>query len=273
MKRLVFDCFPGGRRKALHMSFDDGQVYDRRLVALFNEHGIKGSFFLNSGYLDCEGYLRSEEVAGLFAEHEVGVHGVTHPCLSHLPNERIIEEILEDRRALERLVGYVVRGMSYPGCDFNDRVLAMLPMLGIAYARTCEKRSDFLIPDDVYRWPMSCHQSQALQRAEDFLRVPPAWGLQLFFVMGHSFEFESGWDDIEAFCKLMGRREDIWYATNIEIADYLLAMQSIHVSADGQILTNPSAQPVWCSLWKDGKPGETLVIESGQTIRLTTITR
>ena len=134
MKRVVFDCFPNGRRKALHMSFDDGRVHDRRLVALFNEHGIRGTFFLNSGFLDNDGYLRSDEVAELFRGHEVGAHSVTHPCLPQLPNERIIEEILEDRRALERLVGYVVRGHSYPGCDHNDRLIAMLPMLGIAYA-------------------------------------------------------------------------------------------------------------------------------------------
>jgi len=269
LKRVVFDCFPGGKRKALHMSFDDGRVHDRRLAALFNEYGIKGTFFLNSGFLDGEGYLRGDEVAGLFAGHEVGVHGVTHPCLPHLPNERIVEEILEDRRALERLVGYVVRGLSYPGCDFDDRVVAMLPMLGIAYARTCETRNDFQLPDDVYRWPMSCHQSRAPQRAEEFLRVPPLWGLQLFYVMGHSFEFgDDGWSDIEAFCKLMGRREEIWYATNIEIADYMQAMRSILVSADGDILTNPTAQPVWCSLWENGKPEETLMIETGQTVHL-----
>jgi len=172
MKRVVFDSFPNGRRKALHMSFDDGRVHDRRLVALFNDHGIRGTFFLNSGFLDNDGYLRSDEVAELFRGHEVGAHSVTHPCLPQLPNERIIEEILEDRRALERLVGYVVRGHSYPGCDHNDRLIAMLPMLGIAYARTCEQRSDFMLPADVYRWPMSCHQSRALPRAEEFLRVP-----------------------------------------------------------------------------------------------------
>ena len=155
------------------------------------------------------------------------------------------------------------------GSDFNDRVVAMLPMLGIAYARTCETRNDFQLPDDVYRWPMSCHQSRAPQRAEEFLRVPPLWGLQLFYVMGHSFEFgDDGWGDIEAFCQLMGDREDIWYATNIEIADYIQALRAIHVSADGDILTNPTAQPVWCSLWENGKPEETLMIETRQTVHL-----
>jgi len=130
--KLVLDCFPGGRRKALHMSYDDGAAADRRLVALFNQYGLRGTFFLNSGRLDADGYVGSGEVAALYAGHEVGVHGVTHPCLPHLPDERVIEEILEDRGALERLVGYVVRGMSYPGGDVSARVASLLPRLGVA---------------------------------------------------------------------------------------------------------------------------------------------
>ena len=52
MAQVVFDCFPGGKRKALTMSYDDGRVQDRRLVEIFNRHGIRGTFFLNSGKLD-----------------------------------------------------------------------------------------------------------------------------------------------------------------------------------------------------------------------------
>jgi hypothetical protein len=40
----------------------------------------------------------------------------------------------------------------------------------------------------------------------------------------------------------------------------------MQVSADGTILANPSAQPVWCTLWENGKPAETLVVQPGQTI-------
>jgi len=267
MKRVVFDCFPGGRRKALHMSYDDGMTADRRLVEIFNAHGIRGTFHLNSGHLDRDGYVSSSEVAALYAGHEVGVHTVTHPCLTHLPRERVIEEIIEDRRALERLTGYVVRGMSYPGGDYNDAVVAMLPTLGIAYSRTCERKPDFSMPEDPYRWPFSCHHGEALERAQAFLKVPPLYGLQLFYVMGHSFEFERGgdWAMIEEFSSLTGARDDIWYATQIEIVDYMAAVRGMRVSADGSILTNPSALPVWCSLWEHGRAVETVEIAAGGT--------
>lgn len=267
--RLVLDCFPGGRRKALHLSYDDGRTADRRLVELFNAHGLRGTFFLNSGFLDGEGYVRADEVAALYAGHEVGVHGVTHPCLPHLPNERVIEEILEDRRALERLVGYVVRGLSFPGCDYNDRVIDLLPGLGIAYARTCHTRADFTLPDDPYRWPMSCHHSRMLERADAFLAIPPNWGLQLFFVMGHSYEFEhgDGWAPMEQFCVKMGRRDDIWYATHRELADYVAAQRALRVSADGDLIYNPTATPVWYSLWTT-LPVDSGVVGPGETVRI-----
>ena len=45
----VYQCYPGGKFKALTMSYDDGRTFDRRLVDIFNRHGIKGTFHLNSG--------------------------------------------------------------------------------------------------------------------------------------------------------------------------------------------------------------------------------
>ena len=45
----VYCCFPGGKHKALTMSYDDGRLEDRRLIEIFNRNGIRGTFHLNSG--------------------------------------------------------------------------------------------------------------------------------------------------------------------------------------------------------------------------------
>ena len=71
---------------------------------------------------------------------------------------------------------------------------------------------------------------------------------------------------IEEFCKLVGGRDDIWYATNIEIYDYIKAQRSLIVSVDGKTVYNPSGQEVWfsCTDTKKAysvKPGETKVVE------------
>ncbi|MCX7658361.1 MAG: polysaccharide deacetylase, partial [Oscillospiraceae bacterium] len=38
---IKFDLFPEGKTKALTMSYDDGPVFDRRLVEIFNKYGIR----------------------------------------------------------------------------------------------------------------------------------------------------------------------------------------------------------------------------------------
>ena len=45
----IYNCFPGGKFKALTMSYDDGKLEDRRLVDIFNRNGIRGTFNLNGG--------------------------------------------------------------------------------------------------------------------------------------------------------------------------------------------------------------------------------
>lgn len=45
----MFLRYPGGLTKALTFSYDDGVEQDMRLVKLLDDHGMKGTFNLNSG--------------------------------------------------------------------------------------------------------------------------------------------------------------------------------------------------------------------------------
>lgn len=67
------------------------------------------------------------------------------------------------------------------------------------------------------------------------------------YVWGHSFEFSEydNWEIIENFCQLMGGHDDIWYATNIEIIDYMEVLNRLRFSADGTFVYNPSVQSAW----------------------------
>jgi hypothetical protein len=268
MHTVTFDCFPGGRRKALTMSYDDGTIHDRRLIEIFNRYGIRGTFHLNSGRLDSENFVSSDEVAQLYAGHEVAAHTVTHPCLPHLAREGIIFEVMEDRRRLEALVGYPVRGFAYPGGDFSAAVAQMLPTLGLDYARTTQLTSGFNIPEHFFQWSFNCHHSASREWAQKFLDVPPGYGLQMLQVMGHSYEFADGdnWDTIEEFCETMSNRPDIWYATHIEIVDYMNAVRSVRSSADGTLLFNPSSTEIWFSTGDLERP--TGSIAPGATFRV-----
>ena len=106
-----------------------------------------------------------------------------------------------------------------------------------------------------------------MELANDFLAEPNFhWSRpKLFYLWGHSYEFEANnnWHVIEDFAALVGGKDDIWYATNIEICDYVNAWKSLVTSADGRRVYNPGSQTLW--LWADGK---TYKVENGATILL-----
>src|SRR5271156_2055125 len=171
---VSLSLFPGGRSKALTLSYDDGVVDDRRLVEIFNRHGLRGTFHLNSGTLGRENTLAPKEIATLFAGHEVSAHSVTHPFLDQLSPAAVIQELTEDRRRLEELCGYPVRGMSYPYGTFNDQIVALLPSIGIKYSRTVLSTDRFDIPDNFLTWhPTIRHKTNLLETAQRFLDAPP----------------------------------------------------------------------------------------------------
>ena len=55
-KRNDFMLFPGGKKKAMTFSYDDGVIQDRRLVELFNRYHVKGTFNLNTETLGFQGF-------------------------------------------------------------------------------------------------------------------------------------------------------------------------------------------------------------------------
>lgn len=263
MKRIYYNRFPGGKTKALTMSYDDGQIYDRRLVELFNKYHIKGTFHLNSGKFDQDIFVKASEIKALYEGHEVSVHTVSHPNMLNLPNEMLVMEVLEDKRSLEKLVGYPVRGMSYPYGIYSEEILRVISNLGMEYARTVNSTFSYNIPGNLLRWDPTCHhRDNLLERLKEFLAFERESFLPLMYVWGHSFEFErnSNWNVIEEFCELAGNKDNVWYATNIEIVDYVKALKNLKFTVDGDVVYNPSSIPVWISAegkTYEVKPGET----------------
>ncbi|MFW5981441.1 MAG: polysaccharide deacetylase family protein [bacterium] len=263
---ISFAYYPGAKKKALTMSYDDGQIFDRRLVEIFNKYGIRGSFHLNSGKFDSEPFLDSVEIRDLFKGHEISAHSVNHPFLTKIPEEAIVEEIREDRRKLEELAAYPVRGMSYPYGDYNQDLVKLLPALGIDYSRTVHSHGRFTLPDNFLSWHPTCHHEDNLMvKCNEFLNLDSYLQMPLFYVWGHSFEFDrdNNWDLIEEFSKVISNNDEIWYATNIEIMDYINALKALKFSVNRKKIYNPSAMSVWIEL--EGQP---LKIEAGENIVL-----
>lgn len=250
----IYTCFPGGKHKVLTMSYDDGRAEDKRLVEIFNKNGIKGTFHINSGLTEDPMRLKPEEWRSVYEGHEISCHTVLHPTIARCPLPQTALQVLEDRRALERAAGYPVRGMSYPNGSWNPEIAALLPGLGIEYCRVVGNTDDFAMPEDFLKWKATCHHNHnLLENGKRFLELFKTQYLYMMYVWGHSFEFprDNNWEMMEEFCSMVGGREDIWYATNIEIVDYMKAAKNLKFTIDGDLVYNPSAISVWISV--DGR--------------------
>lgn len=258
--------YPQGKPKALTFSYDDGQIFDRKLVEIFNKYGVKATFHLNSGTLGGGVFLAAEEVKDLFEGHEISCHGVEHKNLPAIPKPLVIAELFEDRKALEKLSGGLVQGMSYAFGNYNAGIKDIAKSVGLKYSRTVNGTSGFFPPADFLEWHPTCHHDYRLMElGENFLNMPPYIELGLMYVWGHSFEFDrnNNWEHIEEFVKMMSGKDDIWYATNLEICDYINATRSQEFSADGTTIHNPTAITIWLRNNDEVvelKPGETKYI-------------
>lgn len=266
-----------GKRKALTFSYDDGNTQDIRLIEIFDRFGLKGTFNVDTGLFlndsserDGEGKLTWEEAEKLFKNsvHEVAVHTLTHPYIATLKSHEAIYEILEDRKNIAEHFDSTGRGMAYPFGCYTDETLDILKNCGIVYSRTTKSTHNFRFPENWLELHPTCHHadSELMELADRFLNVEPRWGLcDMFYVWGHSYEFDrqNNWDLIEKFAEKVSGREDVWYATNIEIYDYVKSYERLEVSADNSIVYNPSAVPVWFT--ENGRsykinPGEKLIM-------------
>lgn len=246
----TYYCFPEGKTKALTMSYDDGRTQDRRLVSIFNKYGIKGTFNLNYGLMqDWPDRVSPEEVAQLYEGHEVATHTSHHPTISRCPLNQVAQEILEDRAGLEKLVGYVVRGHAYPNGSYSKEIEALFSSLGIAYGRVVSSSHSFELPDNPMEWQPTCHHNdpKLMEHGKYLVEFQKKQYLKMMYVWGHSYEFDGrdNWNVIEEFCEYMGGREDIWYATNIQIIDYMQVLKNLRFTADSTGVYNPSAASAW----------------------------
>ncbi len=262
--------FPNFKQKAFTLSYDDGGEHDKRLVEITSKYGVKGTFNLNSGFLGEINQELSKEIKSLYIDsgNEVAIHGEFHLCLPDLNEERMVAEIYNDRRNLEKLTGQMVTGMAYAGGAYNDKVISVLKVCGVDYSRTTDDRESFDIHDDWLRLGATCHHDnpRLFDFAKEFLDEKSPQKPMLFYVWGHSYEFyaNDNWDRIEKLLKTVGGKEDVWYATNIEIVRYVEAFKALRFSLDGKTVYNPTGIDVFM-LTERGARVKAL---SGQTLRL-----
>ena len=183
---------------------------------------------------------------------------------------------VEDRRLVELFNRYGVRGTFNlnAGLLLDDRVPPSEwrdlyrghEVACIRYARVVGDTHDFAIPNDFMTWKSTCHHThQLLEDGKRFAALFKTQYLYMMYVWGHSFEFtcEADWEQMERFCDLVAGREDTWYATNIEIVDYLEDARRLQFTVAADIVHNPAARSIWIEV-----DGDRIEIPGGATVQL-----
>lgn len=225
-----------GKTKAITFSYDDCTTQDIKLVELFNKYNVKATFNVNSELLGTNNELlrkgvkvrhdklNAKDIKKLYEGHEVAVHTLTHPYLQEIEdNAEIIRQIEEDRKNLENIVGYEICGMAYPGNGANsDRVAKIIKNhTAIKYSRTTDSTLNFDLQDNLYQFNPTVHHDDydtLFRLGEEFINLKTDTP-QIFYIWGHSFEFDifNDWDKFEDFLKLVSNRDNIFYGTNKEV--------------------------------------------------------
>ncbi|MBQ7499505.1 MAG: polysaccharide deacetylase family protein [Clostridia bacterium] len=277
--------FPGGKDRIFTLSYDDGLDTDEQLIELLKKYDVKCTFNLNGGMFGGEGDVRREDqihfrlpesrIKDLYSDPhcEVATHGYVHPRYETLTADDALADILNDRRKLESLFGRPVRGHAYPYGTYSAETLEVFRLAGIAYARTSVETHKFDLPRDWLRWNTTCHHSawDMPELIDRFLNepVPADENGKLFYIWGHTCEFRENddWHVIEDILSSVSGREDVWYAANIEIYEYVTAWRTLVFSADRRYAYNPSSTDLWIKV-SEGEERRKFRIPSGGTVKI-----
>ena len=280
-KRFDTLLFPGHKAKAFTLSYDDGVVQDKKLIEMFDKYGAKCTFNLNYGVLGYKNVIKGpdqkevdiskfdkEEIKEIYKNHEVGGHGLYHSSLVSVGTPLAMYEIIEDKVNLEKLIDKQVKMFAYPFGHYNEKVVELLKMAGYKGARTVESTHKFDIPKDFLVLDPTCHHNdpKLMELADEFINRPP-FMTSLFYLWGHGYEFDhdDNYDVLENLLKLLSEHSnEIWFASNSEIIDYVNAYRNLEYSGDGSLIHNPSAIDV--EIMTSFKTTE--IIKAGQTIKV-----
>jgi len=209
------DLFPGGKTMAVVTSWDDGNVKDLQVMEMLIKYRMKGTFFMNRNSQMIP-RLRELEEKGM----EIGSHSWSHPALYNSTPKRVLDELVEMRRFLEKEVQHPVISFAYP---FNyqpaydadgNYVLRSMRQAGYwsGRATTTGDNSIDSIPQPLAMRPNFHFKVGAVKTKEKLEQLLNNSG-SILYIWGHSYELAGDGEKIlDDVLSTVANRPEIWYA-------------------------------------------------------------
>ena len=117
------------------LTFDDSNADQVPAAQTLVDNGLRGTFFVNSGFLGAANYMTTAQVQALArAGHEIGGLTVNHPDLTTISAAEAKRQICLDRSNLSSL-GLNVTDFAYPFASENASVESIVSACGYNSAR------------------------------------------------------------------------------------------------------------------------------------------
>jgi peptidoglycan/xylan/chitin deacetylase (PgdA/CDA1 family) len=164
MRELHLAMRAGDADGLVGLTFDDGyEDFLYSAVPILEQLGFSATLFVVSGLLGGENswehrggprprlkLLEAEGVREVSARGmEIGCHTMSHPRLSGLSPEGLVEEVSHSRRVLSDIVDAPVEGFCYPYGDLDVQAVQAVREAGYDYACAIKKQVEHTVHD----WP------------------------------------------------------------------------------------------------------------------------
>lgn len=117
------------------LSFDDGNADQMGAASILKTNGLRGTFYVPSGYINQPGYMTVANLQSLVADgNEIGGHTVTHPDLATLPSDEAARQVCNDRGNLTNW-GFRVTSFAYPFASLTAATKTIVKNCGYNSAR------------------------------------------------------------------------------------------------------------------------------------------
>lgn len=127
---------PTDPQTVVSLTFDDGNADQATSVPILDQAGMKGTFYITTGWIGTPGYLTLANLASMAADgQEIGGHTVNHPDLTALPTEEVTREVCDGRATLASWGFNAVTSFAYPFANVNAATEAVVKGCGFNSAR------------------------------------------------------------------------------------------------------------------------------------------
>ena len=216
--------------KYLVFSIDDGTVFDKKSIEIFDKYDVHATFNLNSGLDDFVWYFNDEipirrlvlkDNVDLYKNHEIASHSLTHPYLDSCSEEEIIRQVNEDIQNLENIFHRKITSFATPfrtsGNRETDIIKNNCPVNNIRISCIDESMD---IPSDVFNIKITALDiNRAFELLPEFINRKEG----VFIYAGHSYDFavKTSFEKLEEFIVEILKHDDIKIVTMSELVDIL----------------------------------------------------